>query len=89
MGKYDRYNSAIKRALRQGDRLKAVKLHMGKPENFGKGLYEAKKAVEEIGERIKPRPKLNTNPPCPICGYENLNGQCPRCLMYTTSIGID
>jgi hypothetical protein len=89
MGKYDRYNSEIKRALRQGNNLKAIKAYLQKPENLGTGmgLYNAKIVIDKLAVRYKRKHKLCVTTKCPICGYdyEQTITQCPRCLDYYPS----
>jgi len=52
MGKYDRYGSDIKRALREGNQLYAIKIYA---QRTGSGLKLAKEYIDSIKDRYLPK----------------------------------
>lgn len=81
MGKYDRYRSDIKRALRSGNILYAIKIHA---QRECSGLHDARMYIESIKDRYAPKPKTIRSI-CAVCQYQNENfyrGKCPRCESY-------
>jgi ribosomal protein L7/L12 len=52
MGKYDRYGSDIKRALKQGDVLYAIKIYA---QRTGCGLKLARDYIDSIQDRYLPK----------------------------------
>ena len=84
--RYDRYGSGVKRALREGKKIVAIKRYLDNHKGEGLGLRDAKVAVDKLAELYMSN-QIKQAVKCPVCKYDNEDffmgkGQCPRCLSY-------